>query len=164
MVLIYLTSLLAPWSLWYWLISLSNHSSLLVKLCLCVPKHGMAEGNWKLLRSPSTPVLGQAWLPGYQCLVFKALLALIEVLLALIGGFSLLKFKCILVNIFVILVAFYYLDQVERACGVKWKAFTFKFRVMSELTRLKVLTEWWLSEELGVWRKGKPWLEGDSPK
>lgn len=63
-------------------------------------------------------------------------------------------------NTFVVLVAFYCLDQVKRACGLKWKVFRFKFGVMSELTQLKVA----VSEEVGVGRKKKSWLGDDSPK
>lgn len=40
-------------------------------------------------------------------------------------------------NSFVVLVAFYCLDQVKRACGLMWKVFSLKFGVMSELTQLK---------------------------
>lgn len=58
----------------------------------------------------------------------------------------LLGSMCVLANSSVILVAFYYLDQVKRACGLKWKAFSFKFGVMSELAQLKVT----VSEEVGV--------------
>lgn len=49
-------------------------------------------------------------------------------------------------NSSVILVAFYYLDQVKRACGLKWRVFSSKFGVMSEFTQLKVT----VSEEVGV--------------
>lgn len=53
---------------------------------------------------------------------------------------------CVLVNSFVTLVTFYYLDQVKRTCGLKWKVFGFQFGVMTELTQPKVT----VSEEVGV--------------
>lgn len=115
MALIYLTSVLAPLSLWY---------------CGFIkqPQFPAGEAPWKdgrgelgAAESPSTLVLSQAWLPGYQRL------------LALVGGSPLLQFMSVLMNSLVILVAFYYLDPVKRACGLKWKEFTFKFGVMSDL-------------------------------
>lgn len=91
-------------------------------------------------------MLSQAWLPGYQCLLSKALLALIGGSAGTDRSLPLLGPTCVLVDSSVILVAFYYLDQVKRACGLKWKAFSFKFGVMSELAQLKVT----VSEEVGV--------------
>lgn len=44
---------------------------------------------------------------------------------------------CAFMNSVVVLVAFYCLDQVIRACGLKWKVFSFRFGVVSELTQLK---------------------------